>query len=165
MWGLCQRCGQDHVLGRTAQQLKQSPQGWRQKSLYHPALQQQVSPRPTAAGFVVHGDQRDCREIPGEAGSHLSSQGSRKLSAPAGSTIGLSGDRGGNVSRVMPTCVQSFTSGNLSCCHVPGTVQGAGDIRPRRASLREVKTLKGAGRGRLPSTHDDRARGQSVEGT
>lgn len=52
--------------------------------------------------------------------------------------------------RVVPTCVRYFNSGNLSSCHVPSTALGAGDAGPVRPSPWEVKTLKGAGRGRLP---------------
>lgn len=40
-WGLGQACGQDHVLGKAAQQLKQTPQGWSQKNLQHLALRWQ----------------------------------------------------------------------------------------------------------------------------
>lgn len=78
----------------------------------------------------VHGDWWGCGENPVEADSHPSSQGSQGRSAPAGSIIGLSGDRGGKVSRVMPACVQSFYSGNLNSCHMSGTVLGARDTDP-----------------------------------
>lgn len=78
----------------------------------------------------VHGDWWDCGETPVEADSHPSSQGSQGLSAPAGSIVGLSGDRGGKASRAMPACVQSFYSGNLSSRRMSGTVLGARDTDP-----------------------------------
>lgn len=124
-WGLGQACRQDHVLGRAAQQLKQTPQGWSQKNLQHLALRWQDLTWPCRYQFPEFPGAGRAAGVPTEKPACTSLL--REARAQSGEDLRRVRGQGRQGESRGRQAVSSLNSGNRSFCRVPGTVLCAGD--------------------------------------